>query len=366
MKTAKLLAVLLVTLASLPLVAQQVGASTGQSGSASASGANINDSANANANGNFRHGQVQTNGAANSMVTTNGLPNANAASSGVTAAREHGTAYGAANGSTASYARMWPVRGRLLRTLDAKSARMGEPVVLKTTEKIRTANGMVIPKGSRLLGHVTEVQAHNKEHQNSLMGIEFDRAELKNGQSFAIHSMIESVSQPASLLAEQTMQGEDAFGGGMMGPGAMGPGAMGPGMGGGMMGRGMVGGSRMGGGLLGGAANTVGSAAGQIGPGMGANAGGALGSAANIDGNTTGTLSAASHAAGSAAGALHGAAYGTTDATDSLAARATGIPGVMLDGNTSGSASGVLSAAKKNIHLDSGTQMVVGVVASGK
>jgi hypothetical protein len=36
----------------------------------------------------------------------------------------------------------------------------------------------------------------------------------------------------------------------------------------------------------------------------------------------------------------------------------------MLNGEAAGSASGMLSAANKNIHLDSGTQMVLGVAAA--
>jgi hypothetical protein len=55
---------------------------------------------------------------------------------------------------------------------------------------------------------------------------------------------------------------------------------------------------------------------------------------------------------------------GGVGATGSLAAHATGIPGVMLAGDASGSASGMLTASRKNIHLDSGTQMVMGVAAA--
>ncbi len=36
----------------------------------------------------------------------------------------------------------------------------------------------------------------------------------------------------------------------------------------------------------------------------------------------------------------------------------------MLHGEATGSASGMLSATNKNIHLDSGTQMVVGIAAA--
>jgi hypothetical protein len=36
----------------------------------------------------------------------------------------------------------------------------------------------------------------------------------------------------------------------------------------------------------------------------------------------------------------------------------------MLNGDASGSASGMLSAENKNVHLESGTQMVLGIAAA--
>jgi hypothetical protein len=61
---------------------------------------------------------------------------------------------------------------------------------------------------------------------------------------------------------------------------------------------------------------------------------------------------AKAHAAGSAGG--------------NLAARATGMPGVMLRSGASASSAGMLSASKKNVHLDSGTQMELGIVTNAR
>ena len=58
-------------------------------------------------------------------------------------------------GSAAVPAEMRPVNGELVNKLDAKSAKAGDQVVVKTTESVKIADGMVIPKGSRLLGTVT-------------------------------------------------------------------------------------------------------------------------------------------------------------------------------------------------------------------
>jgi hypothetical protein len=325
MKTAKWLAVAAVTLWSLPLMAQQAGASAEQNGSVSAAGTQVNDSARAGAQAEAGRGNEQVNGTGNMQASASG--------SGRVSGEE-----------------MRPVNGELESKLDAKSARPGDRVVFKTNEKMRTADGTEIPKGSRLVGHVTEVQAHGKGQAESRMGIEFDRAELKGGQSFAIHSVIESVAPPASAMMADSMSGDGGMGGGMMGGGRMG--------GGGMVGGGPAGGGRTGGGLIGGTVGGVSSATGQVGSGLDTTAGGALNATGHVAGDAGGALNATGSLAGSTTGALSGAG--------SLTAHATGIPGVMLSGDATGSASGVLSDSNKNIHLDSGTQMVLGVSAAGK
>ena len=53
--------------------------------------------------------------------------------------------------------------GELDGKLDSKTAKVGDRVVLKTMDKVQTSDGTVIPRGSRLVGHVTEVQAYDPE-----------------------------------------------------------------------------------------------------------------------------------------------------------------------------------------------------------
>jgi hypothetical protein len=288
--------------------AQQISAASQQSASASAAGVRAGDSANAGAT----LGRGQASGSVSSAAGASGL---------------HNDARASSSGSAYAAEKMRPVSGELQGKLDAKSARPGDQVVLKTTQKSMLADGTEIPKGTRLVGHVTEAQAHVKGHAESQLGIVFDRAELKDGRSIPIHSAIESIAPP-SAMAE--MAGDDDLS--MTGPGAAGAGPV------------MAAGSgRAGGGLLGGVAQT----AGRVGGGLDSTAGSVAGSVAS---DTTAGLDRG----------LHGA----TGAAGDVAMHSTTIPGLMLSGDATGSASGVLSAANRNVHLDSGTQMVLGVAAA--
>ncbi len=98
---------------------------------------------------------------------------------------------------------MSPVTGELDGKLDSKTARVGDRVVLKTMDKVQTSDGTVIPRGSRLVGHVTEVQAYDPAHGTAQIAIAFDHAELKNGQSIAIYTLIGGVVPSGGAVIDQ-------------------------------------------------------------------------------------------------------------------------------------------------------------------
>jgi hypothetical protein len=77
--------------------------------------------------------------------------------------------------------------------LDSKTAKVGDRVILKTNDKVQTADGTVIPRGTRLVGRVIQVQTQDATHNVAQLAIAIDHAELKNGQSIAIYTLIRGV-----------------------------------------------------------------------------------------------------------------------------------------------------------------------------
>ncbi len=67
--------------------------------------------------------------------------------------------------------------GELQNTIDVRKAKVGDQVLLKTTQAIKSGGHTVVPKGSRLVGHVTEVAQKGKGNGESRVGILFDRLE---------------------------------------------------------------------------------------------------------------------------------------------------------------------------------------------
>lgn len=229
----------------------------------------------------------------------------------------------AAPANNSSSAEMVPVKGELVSKLDTKTAKQGDTVVIKTEEALKTSSGSEIPKGSKLMGHITAVQAHSKESPNSEVVLQFDKAELKSGETMPIHSTIQSIAPPAG----SNMQ-PDAFAG---------------------------------------APSPANGAAGSSVP-MSSGRGSTTPSA-----GVTPTPNPATPNPGTSAG--NPSPDGTTDASQSAAGRVvagsgpnairtTDIPGIYLASNDTASVSGALYAAKANVHLDSGTQIAMKVAAN--
>lgn len=282
--------------------AQQAGTSAGASGAVSASG---------NTQGASVHQQGNM-------------------SSGTNVQAGNSSAGASENSDTA--VAMSPVPAELVTKLDTKTAKVGDAVEAKTTKTVTTAQGLVIRKGSKLLGTVTQSQAHAKGESESRLGIKFDRVQLRNGEEVAVRSTIDSLSRSSVLDASSGVDDMMSTGPVLGGGAAPGRSALG-------------GGSGLVRGAVGGAGNTLGQA------------GRGVGDVARTTGSEAGeaTEGVANHASGSV--------YGAAQQGTGMAAHATSLPGVMLSSSASSVASGTLSAKGRNIHLDNGTQMMMHVVA---
>jgi hypothetical protein len=214
------------------------------------------------------------------------------------------------------------VQAELTKPVDVRKNKPGDEVVAKTTQDVKSNGQTVLPKGSKIVGHITEVQAREKGQQESHMAIAFEHAILKNGtqvpmaltlqalgssQANAAAAMDDSET-PGSTMAGSAMAGEDVSG--------------------------MATASRSGttGGVLGGVTSTSGHVVNTAGSAAG------------------GTLHAAHSTSAGAAGGLNSTSRGVV-----------GLRGLNLSSATTGTtnAGSVISSNTSNVHLDSGTRMIL-------
>ena len=246
------------------------------------------------------------------------------------------TQNGQANASLGSGA---AINAELTAPIDSKKAKPGDPVAARTTEPTKSNGKTVIPKGSKLVGHVTQASARAKGDSESALGIVFDKAILKNGQEMPLNVAIQALATAQSTPSLSTFAGDDMTAAGNAGGSAMGSGRA------------------AGGGALGGVTSTAGGAAGTV-----TNTAGSAGNTAG------GAVNSTVHSATNAAAVGQGAAGGVNAAGQltSSSRGVFGLQGVNLSSATTGAAQGsVITSAGRNLRLESGTQMLLVTQAAG-
>jgi hypothetical protein len=296
----------------------QTGVSGSASGNTSASvgqnGANANASQNAQVSGSSTNAQVNAQGQTSQKANKKRETSDSSASAGGSS-----TASGAGTALSSGTA----IQAELTKSLDAKKAKAGDEVTAKVAQDVKSDGQVVLRKGSKLIGHVTEAKARSQENSESRLGIAFDRAVLKDGQQVAFNAVIQALAPAANLSASGMA---DETGGLAAAPMPM------PAPSGGMPGGGM-------GGAVGAVGSTVGTA-----------------------------TSTAGKTAGSVGGAVNGTVNGAAVGTLSTASRGVvGLQGLNLNSAASNSTQGsVISSPSHNVKLDSGTQMVLQVNGTGQ
>src|SRR5690242_14214854 len=72
-----------------------------------------------------------------------------------------------ANSDAAQLASGTKFEAALNQTLDANKNKVGDTVVAHTTDDVKSNGKVVLPKNTKLVGHITEVKAKSKDDANS-------------------------------------------------------------------------------------------------------------------------------------------------------------------------------------------------------
>jgi hypothetical protein len=101
---------------------------------------------------------------------------------------------------------------QLTKSIDVKKMKTGDPVEAKVTQDMKAGNGeIIVPKDTKVVGRVTEVQPRSKEQKESQVGIAFDRAVMKTGGDMNVPMSIQAIIAP-SYLSSNNGSGAEATG----------------------------------------------------------------------------------------------------------------------------------------------------------
>ncbi len=261
--------------------------------------------------------QSQTSVQANSsgaQASSNNTSSGSAASSANVAGNPAQMNAGLADGSK--------VDATLATSLDAKRSKVGDEVEARTEEDVKQDGKVILKKGTHLVGHVTEAQARAKGQADSSVGIIFDHAVLKNGEQIPFNASVQAIAAARSAAAASAGSDDLAGSGSAMGVTQT---------------------NARGRGLAGGVTSTAGAATGTV-----------VNTATTLPANAGGSVGAATRSAG---------AVGGLNSAGRLASNSSGVfglDGLSLNAASSNAAQGsVIASSTKNVHLDSGTQMLL-------
>jgi hypothetical protein len=213
-------------------------------------------------------------------------------------------------------------------SLDSKKAKPGDTVKAQTTEPCKLNGKTILPEGAHLVGHVTEASARAKGQAGSSLGIVFDKAVLKNKEEIPLTAGVQAIAVGDS----GTAAGGPELGGMTSASGNMG---------------GATGGSGMG-------------SSGQA-------SGGTV--ASTVHNTTTPVVGAVSGATRSADGVDSPGAIGGLNAAGRLTGNSHGVFGLegisLNSAATSNAGESLITSTGKNVHLDSGTKLLLVAQAGG-
>lgn len=83
----------------------------------------------------------------------------------------------------------------LSKSLNAKKLQPGDKVTAKVVQAVVVSGKVVIPRGSKLVGNVTETKARSKEDPESRLGIIFAKAMMKNGVEVPLRAVVQALGR---------------------------------------------------------------------------------------------------------------------------------------------------------------------------
>ena len=74
----------------------------------------------------------------------------------------------------------------LEKIVHPKKVKVGDEVVARTTEPTKLKDGTELPKGTHIIGKVTDVKMKADKEGPSKLGLMFDKAQLKDGKTVPV------------------------------------------------------------------------------------------------------------------------------------------------------------------------------------
>src|ERR1700694_2311655 len=91
------------------------------------------------------------------------------------------------------------IDAELTSPLDSKKVKPGDVEKARAASNLKSADGRtILPRGTNIIGHVTQASARSAGQPDSSLGLVFDKAILKNGQEIPLNAGVQALGAPPS------------------------------------------------------------------------------------------------------------------------------------------------------------------------
>lgn len=97
-------------------------------------------------------------------------------------------------------------------SIDSKKLKVGDAVSARTLDAVKADGKIVVPKGAKLIGRVTQASSRGKGDAASVVGIKFDRVVLKKNEEIPVNLWIRAIAAEPRV-AYQTAPDPNAMAG---------------------------------------------------------------------------------------------------------------------------------------------------------
>ena len=88
------------------------------------------------------------------------------------------------------------INAELTKGIDAKKAKAGDLVNARTTNAVTLADGTELPKGTKLIGKITEARTKSNSDKTSHVAFSLEQAVTKDGHEISLQVMVTSLTVP--------------------------------------------------------------------------------------------------------------------------------------------------------------------------
>jgi hypothetical protein len=96
----------------------------------------------------------------------------------------------------------------VVKGIETKSASLDQELTLRTISDVEVEGIVVIPSGSRVVGHIVELATKGKGSEQSILAIVIDKAILESGREIILQGIIAAVAAPP----DNTLSSDPTYG----------------------------------------------------------------------------------------------------------------------------------------------------------